>query len=153
MAVVEASQPHRKRPRRRPGENRERLLEAGIREFSRLGYQGAGTASIAALAEVPQPHVYASFATKAELFLACVERGCAMAVDDPDEISEVTARLLLQAFAAAQLDELAPDLTEMLGLLAETLGERILAAALGRAAIAQLASFALPSSVPPSGSE
>ncbi|UOQ58464.1 TetR/AcrR family transcriptional regulator [Leucobacter allii] len=60
------------RPRRKPGENRQRLVEAGLVEFGLFGYHGASTAGIAARADVPQPHVYASFATKHELFLACV---------------------------------------------------------------------------------
>lgn len=62
------------RPRRRPGENRERLIEAGLIEFGLFGYHGASTAGIAARAEVPQPHVYASFPSKGELFLAVVRR-------------------------------------------------------------------------------
>ena len=71
-----AEQSSPRRPRRRPGENRERLLAAGIAVFGTSGYHGAQTAAIAALAEVPQPHVYANFATKQELFLACAERVC-----------------------------------------------------------------------------
>lgn len=62
------------RPRRRPGENRERLIEAGLIEFGLFGYHGASTAGIAARAEVPQPHVYASFPSKGALFLAVVRR-------------------------------------------------------------------------------
>lgn len=65
-----------RRVRRRPGENRERLLTAGITVFGTHGYHGAQTAGIAALADVPQPHVYANFSTKQELFLACTERVC-----------------------------------------------------------------------------
>lgn len=63
-----------RRARRRPGENRARLLEAGLVEFGLFGYHGTSTAAIAARAEVPQPHVYTSFRTKQELFLACWER-------------------------------------------------------------------------------
>lgn len=62
------------RSRRRPGENRERLIEAGLIEFGLFGYHGASTAGIAARAEVPQPHVYASFPSKRALFLAVVRR-------------------------------------------------------------------------------
>ncbi|MGK0716420.1 TetR/AcrR family transcriptional regulator [Leucobacter sp. W1153] len=60
--------------RRRPGENRIRLIAAATIEFSLLGYRGASTVSIGARAEVPQPHVYASFTNKLELYLAVVER-------------------------------------------------------------------------------
>ncbi|WP_416446743.1 TetR/AcrR family transcriptional regulator [Leucobacter sp. HNU] len=62
------------RSRRPPGENRERLIEAGLIEFGLFGYHGASTAGIAARAEVPQPHVYASFPSKRALFLAVVRR-------------------------------------------------------------------------------
>lgn len=67
-----------RRRRRRPGENRERLIDAGLLEFGRLGYHGAATGAIAARAGVPQPHVYASFRTKRELFLACIDRSGAL---------------------------------------------------------------------------
>ena len=66
-----------RRARRKPGENRERLIEAGLIEFGLFGFHGASTARIAARAGVPQPHVYAHFATKQELFLAV----CIFAVD------------------------------------------------------------------------
>lgn len=61
-----------RRARRRPGQNRERLLEAGLIEFGLFGYHGAVTAAIAQRADVPQPHVYANFTGKQELFLACL---------------------------------------------------------------------------------
>lgn len=60
--------------RRKPGENRERLIAAGINEFSKYGYHGASTTGIAKVADVPQPHVYANFDTKLDLFLTCVDR-------------------------------------------------------------------------------
>lgn len=63
-----------RRPRRRPGENREQLVKAGLIEFGLHGYHGASTAAIARRAGVPQPHVYASFPTKLALFEACAAR-------------------------------------------------------------------------------
>ncbi|MBK0421382.1 helix-turn-helix transcriptional regulator [Leucobacter sp. CSA2] len=63
-----------RRPRRRPGENREQLVKAGLIEFGLHGYHGASTAAIARRAGVPQPHVYASFPTKLALFEACATR-------------------------------------------------------------------------------
>ena len=63
-----------RRQRRRQGENRERLITAGIAEFGSLGFFGASTSSIAKRAEVSQPHVYSNFNTKLDLFLACAER-------------------------------------------------------------------------------
>lgn len=62
-----------RRARRRPGENRTRLLEAGIIVFGMYGFHGASTSDIARLAEVPQPHVYQHFSSKSALFLSCVE--------------------------------------------------------------------------------
>lgn len=63
-----------RRQRRRQGENRERLITAGIAEFGSFGYFGASTNAIAKRAEVSQPHVYSNFNTKLELFQACAER-------------------------------------------------------------------------------
>lgn len=60
------------RPRRRPGENRAGLLAAGTVEFGIHGYAAAQTGAIARRAGVSQPNVYANFASKRELFLACV---------------------------------------------------------------------------------
>jgi len=62
-----------RRARRRPGENRANLIEAGLIEFGVLGYRGCSTAAVARRAGVPQPHVYANFANKQDLFLACLQ--------------------------------------------------------------------------------
>ena len=112
-----------RRPRRRPGENRERLLKAGLVEFGLHGYHGASTAAIAARADVPQPHVYASFRTKQELFLACAER----AVDEASSVAAAAAppelaRFLLQLVAAA-VDPSAPErLQELVSRLSAVSG-------------------------------
>lgn len=63
-----------RRTRRRPGENRERLITAATIDFAIHGYRGSSTASIGARAGVPQPHVYASFQSKRELYVAAIER-------------------------------------------------------------------------------
>lgn len=68
----ERSRPRRRR--RKPGENRERLLAAGLIEFGARGLRGTATSHIAERADVPQPHIYSSFSTKQELFLACLSR-------------------------------------------------------------------------------
>lgn len=107
-----AGETHR-RARRRPGENRERLLEAGIREFGTRGYHGASTTAIAALAEVPQPHVYANFGTKQELFIACAERVCEDLYRFHDGNRIEYARFLYQAVAAVD-DELRESLLPLL---------------------------------------
>ena len=128
-----ADAPTARRPRRRPGENRERLLEAGIREFGTLGYAGASTAAIAAAAAVPQPHVYANFKTKQALFLACAHRVCRELGSAelgstelgraPEQDAAQYRRFLLQAIAAAPRLELHEHLTPLLLELRETSGE------------------------------
>lgn len=120
-----------RRSRRRPGENREYLREAGLIEFGLSGYHGTATARIAARAGVPQPHVYASFKTKQELFLACVEASAGRLSDSVgDERDEA---LILQAVAAAQDPELAPALRALLSDLRTRLGEPGFLDLLGRA--------------------
>lgn len=134
-----------RRPRRRPGENRERLLAAGISVFGIHGYHGAQTAAIAALAEVPQPHVYANFTTKQELFLACAERVCDSLIASPIALNQVDSNhadsndalngdaenensvlgaFLLQCIAATAETKLQPALDELLQHLGSQLGER-----------------------------
>lgn len=125
-----------RRPRRRPGENRERLLTAGISVFGAHGYHGAQTAAIAALAEVPQPHVYANFTTKQELFLACAERVCERlesAVltprhsDSDDAVNgddAVHGAFLLQCVAASAEAKLQPALATLVQRLRSQLGEQ-----------------------------
>lgn len=124
-----------RRSRRRPGENRERLLEAGIGEFGTLGYHGASTGSIAALAGVPQPHVYASFATKHDLFIACAERVVARVVESRSADSDDTAaRFLLQLVSSLGDAELRRQLLPLALELREALGEERFTALLARAA-------------------
>lgn len=150
------------RSRRKPGENRERLLEAGLIEFGLFGYSGTSTASIAARAEVPQPHVYASFSAKRELFLACASRACETVVQKcsgapaafacADEVGSIGASdaaqtdseflrallMLLQAFSAVRDTELRVELAPRLRELRGSLGAPLLAHLLGIAAESQL---------------
>lgn len=121
-----------RRARRRPGENRERLLDAGIAIFSAHGYHGASTAAIAALAEVPQPHIYANFRTKQELFLDCARK----VIDDLTRPSDnrlssetataVHADFLLQCLAASREPLLQPELQDLLHGLSDKLGPPVL---------------------------
>ncbi|MFD5600714.1 TetR/AcrR family transcriptional regulator [Leucobacter sp. NPDC058333] len=139
-----------RRARRKPGENRERLIEAGLIEFGLFGFHGASTARIAARAGVPQPHVYAHFATKQDLFLAvcaiaidivaddlaaasllasdatALRAGARSRVDGGDEANYVTRdsalQLLSQAIAALGASELRAHLAELLAELRTTLG-------------------------------
>lgn len=102
-----------RRARRKPGENRERLLEAGLIEFGLFGYHGASTAAIAERAEVPQPHVYANFTTKQALFLACFELARDGVIESPaPDAGKRRERMIYQAVAA--LGD--PSLRETVGL-------------------------------------
>lgn len=127
-----------RRPRRKPGENRARLLKAGLVEFGLFGYHGASTASIAARADVPQPHVYTSFRTKQELFLAClveavgqlVEGSSATAVESHSRVQEPMLEsaalyaLIYQAVAVAQDEAMRESIVSQIIALREALGER-----------------------------
>jgi len=124
-----------RRARRRPGENRKRLLEAGLIEFGLFGFHGASTAGIAARAGVPQPHVYASFATKQELFLACVELACAGVRDRAGvDVPRPLQRIVLQALSAVRDPALNDALSGELGGLHSCIGEVRFAALLSAAA-------------------
>lgn len=92
-----------RRARRKPGENRERLLQAGLHEFGLYGYQGASTARIAARADVPQPHVYANFSDKFSLFLACLDRAFELLASTKPARGDVSTSelMIFQALAAA----------------------------------------------------
>lgn len=143
----EQQRPSIKRPRRKPGENRAHLLLAGIREFGLRGYHGTSTASIARGAGVPQPHVYSSFRTKQELYLACLERVSELIAADhqvsgfprvqnehslePDEI----ARFLLQTTVAlGERTSVEPRLRESLAKIHAHMGDELFYETLQRAA-------------------
>lgn len=123
---------HVKRLRRRPGENRDRLIDAGITLFASAGYHGASTSAIAALADVPQPHVYASFQTKHDLFLTCVRRVVIQleSATDHSALNECIrsdtritySAFLIQCFAAYQVQQLQPDLGQLMQELQEAIG-------------------------------
>ncbi len=49
---------------------RDQVLDAATHEFAAHGYHAASTASIAKLAGISQPYIYALFPNKRELFLA-----------------------------------------------------------------------------------
>lgn len=117
-----------RRPRRRPGENRERLILAGIVEFGLLGYHGASTSAIAQRAEVPQPHVYASFGSKQDLFLACCRRTAEVLIGEaaaPEGLpTDSAARLLYQAVATLGDEQLREPVERELVPLRRAMAER-----------------------------
>ena len=62
------------RLRQSSDDRREQVVNAAIREFAELGYEGASTAAIAKRAGISQPYIYALFPNKQELFLAVHDR-------------------------------------------------------------------------------
>ena len=143
-----------RRARRRPGENRERLIEAGLGEFGLFGFHGASTAAIAARAEVPQPHVYANFSNKQELFLevcaAAVQIVLAGRLAEPSAGSgnAVTAgsralhvdaqRTLLQAMSAVCNPQLSAALLRLLTDFRDAYGHHAFEQVYGAAGVALL---------------
>lgn len=96
-----------RRSRRKPGENRARLLEAGLIEFGLFGYHGASTSAIAQRADVPQPHVYVNFGSKQELFVACLQTLLSEAPDDSQKALGPSQSLILyQGIAMARTPDL-----------------------------------------------
>jgi AcrR family transcriptional regulator len=73
--VEEPSRKPRRLTRRQARKlTRERLLDAAADVFDRLGYNGASLDAVAEAAGYTKGAVYSNFATKADLFLAVVER-------------------------------------------------------------------------------
>lgn len=62
--------------RKTADERREAVLDAATHEFAQRGYHAASTASIAKLAGISQPYIYALFPNKRDLFLG-VQARCA----------------------------------------------------------------------------
>jgi AcrR family transcriptional regulator len=104
-------------------ERREAVLDVAMDQFSRTGFEGTSTETIARQVGISQPYLFRLFGTKKELFLAAVERCfedtldlfrmAARGAGTPDEAlarignaySEVIAdrrrlRLQMQAYAA-----------------------------------------------------
>lgn len=126
-------------------ETRTRLLEAAADVFAEKGYDGASIAAITRAAGLSSGAIYAHYASKADLFLAVLERFCrgryreligTPAVRDVVDFAELAGReadrrdarqaaLLLEAIVAAKRD---PEVAELVtSYLAE--GERQLAEA------------------------
>ena len=153
-----------RRARRKPGENRERLMEAGLIEFGLFGFHGASTAAIATRAGVPQPHLYANFSTKSALFVACCEAAAAtLAESNCGSLSESmphggahsvssgshsdasagahrtrSSALVLQAIAALHAPELSAPLEEIFRELVRRLGRESFCALFGSVALEML---------------
>jgi len=116
--------PTARRPRRKPGENRALLITAGIHQFAEYGYRAASTALIAEQAGVPQPHVYANFSGKVELFHACAEVVVDALISDAnggegsgalrERTRELYARFFLQLITARRDPQLEPLVSKLI---------------------------------------
>lgn len=111
-----------RRSRRKPGQNRLSLIEAGVIEFGLHGYAAAQTSAIARRAGVSQPNVYANFSSKGELFLSCVASlvpamELVTTSGRGEALSDANARLLFQAVAAAGDTVLGADIRSVIAEL------------------------------------
>src|SRR5947208_6147120 len=61
------------RPRLRAEERRAAVLDTACRVFGRCSYRGATTAEIAREAGVSEPILYRHFASKRDLYFACID--------------------------------------------------------------------------------
>jgi AcrR family transcriptional regulator len=104
------------RPRLQAAERRAALIEAAARVFSRGSYRGTTTSEIARAAGVTEPVLYRHFASKRELYLACVDeawRGVRALWDEALAAEPDPARWLAAigyAYLAAQDDVFLVDL-------------------------------------------
>ena len=129
-----------KRIRLAAPERRAAVLDSALREFSEGSYRGTTTAAIARVAGVTEPILYRHFASKRELFFACLDeswarvrelweravaeepdpahwiRAMALAYRDAAGLRNVVSSLWIQALAEASEDpEIAGYMTKHLG--------------------------------------
>jgi AcrR family transcriptional regulator len=92
-------------PRLAAAERRELLIEAACRVFGRASYRGATTAEIAREAGVTEPILYRHFASKQDLYLACLAEAWATlrALWEEARAAEREPAAWLPAMAAAYL--------------------------------------------------
>ncbi len=80
-----------RRARKQPAEvRREEILDAAVRVFAHASFRAAGTADIARAAGIAEPTIYRHFGSKRELYLAALERCCAIVRDEFRRIAERT---------------------------------------------------------------
>ena len=82
---------------RAPEEKRERLLEVGIEEFSAKGFENANINVIAKNAGISIGMMYKYFATKEDLFITCIQRGCQILDDALEQIMRSDDKILDKA--------------------------------------------------------
>jgi|GEM_PF-688049 len=87
-------------PRMEAERRREQLLDAAEVAFAARGYRDAGTADVAAAADVSEPTIYRYFESKRDLYLAMLDRNARRLLDAWREIAAASASPL------AALDEI-----------------------------------------------
>ena len=78
-------------------ERKEKILEAGIKEFASKGYEKANINIIAKKAEISIGLMYKYFSTKEDLFITCIQRGMSILDDAVDEILQSDDKLIVKA--------------------------------------------------------
>jgi AcrR family transcriptional regulator len=97
-------------------DRREAIIDAASALFARKGFHGTSTADIAAAAGCSEPMIYKHFASKHELFAACLESGgwavkervldALEAADDPLETLLTISRTLMSEPRWAELQRM-----------------------------------------------
>ncbi len=75
----------------------EKILEVGIEEFSNNGFENANINVIAKKSGISIGLMYKYFATKEDLFLTCIARGCSILDNALDEIMNSNDKILIKA--------------------------------------------------------
>lgn len=78
-------------------ERREKILEVGIEEFASKGYENANINVIAKNAGISIGLMYKYFATKEDLFITCIHRGCEILDSALEEIMASDDKILVKA--------------------------------------------------------
>ncbi len=76
---------------------KEKILEVGIEEFSSKGFENANINIIAKNAGISIGLMYKYFATKEDLFLTCIQRGCSILDNELEEIMNSDEKILIKA--------------------------------------------------------
>ncbi len=76
---------------------KEKILEVGIEEFSSKGFENANINIIAKNAGISIGLMYKYFATKEDLFLTCIQRGCSILDEELEKIMNSDEKILLKA--------------------------------------------------------
>ena len=78
-------------------ERKEKILEVGIEEFSNNGFENANINVIAKKSGISIGLMYKYFATKEDLFLTCIQRGCSILDSALEEIMKSDEKILKKA--------------------------------------------------------